>query len=182
MHHIFFTQLLWKHFLTPGMVVFDATMGNGNDTLFLANAVLTKDSGWVHAFDIQEEAIAKTALRLEPFKFKKRVTLHHASHEILPPLSPSLIVYNLGYLPHGDPSVTTRAQTTVESLKSALEVLLPQGMITITLYAGHPEGVEEKAFVLSFLATLKGFSIYHYASLQETHKPSVISLRRKSLV
>lgn len=47
--HDFLAEVIDKEAIT-----LDATMGNGNDTVFLA-----KSSKKVYAFDIQEEAIAK---------------------------------------------------------------------------------------------------------------------------
>ena len=43
-------------------IVVDATMGNGNDTAFLAG--LSKK---VYAFDVQEQALEKTRQRLSEF-------------------------------------------------------------------------------------------------------------------
>ena len=42
----------------PGDTVVDATMGNGHDTLFLAEQVGAE--GRVYAFDIQESALEST--------------------------------------------------------------------------------------------------------------------------
>ena len=49
--------LLSKH-IKVGDIVIDATCGNGYDTLFLANQV--GNTGIVHAYDIQEQAIINT--------------------------------------------------------------------------------------------------------------------------
>ncbi|TGU85864.1 methyltransferase domain-containing protein, partial [Mesorhizobium sp. M00.F.Ca.ET.186.01.1.1] len=63
----------------PGETVIDATMGNGNDTMFLAQ--LVQETGKVIAFDIQPQAIAKTKERLEREGLAERVELKLASHE-----------------------------------------------------------------------------------------------------
>jgi len=47
-----------EKYVKKGDIVIDATAGNGNDTLALAN--LVGETGKVYAFDIQEEAIEKT--------------------------------------------------------------------------------------------------------------------------
>ncbi|WP_278382561.1 class I SAM-dependent methyltransferase, partial [Clostridium tyrobutyricum] len=44
--------------INKGDIVVDATMGNGNDTLFLSE--LVGDSGKVYAFDIQQTALKNT--------------------------------------------------------------------------------------------------------------------------
>lgn len=52
-----FSHQLVKEILQPGDYAVDATMGNGNDTLFLAQLV---ETGKVYAFDIQEAAVIAT--------------------------------------------------------------------------------------------------------------------------
>ena len=47
----------------PGDMVIDATCGNGNDTLFLSDAV--GENGLVFAIDIQKQAIENTKKLLE---------------------------------------------------------------------------------------------------------------------
>ncbi len=182
MYHTHLAHLIWKDFLRPGMTVIDATAGNGNDSLFLARCVLTPNSGWVHAFDIQEEAISQTRKKLEenlPLPHQKRFTLHHQSHEVFPKdLSPSLIVYNLGYLPHGDPTKTTLTNTTLNSCKNALNILAPKGLLSITTYPGHPEGSKEKSALFDWLSTLTAYAIFHHAPLNRPNHPSFITLRK----
>ncbi len=182
MYHIHLAHLIWKDFLKPGMTVVDATAGNGNDTLFLARCVLTPNSGHVHAFDIQEEAINKTKERLEKNlepSLLKRIALHKASHEKFPDdLKPSLIVYNLGYLPRGDASKTTLTNTTIISCNHALEILTPGGLLSITTYPGHPEGNKEKSALFEWLASKTSFQIFHHAELNRPNHPSLITLRK----
>ncbi len=182
MYHTHLAHLIWKDFLRPGMTVIDATAGNGHDTLFLAKCVLTPNSGWVHAFDIQEKALQSTQKRLQenlPPAEQKRITLHHSSHEIFPEgVEPSLIVYNLGYLPGADPENTTLAPTTLISCKNALNILKTKGMLSITLYPGHPQGLEEKSTILAWLETLNHLPIFYHTPLSRPNQPSLITLRK----
>ena len=62
----------------PGDTVVDATMGNGHDTLFLAEQVGAE--GRVYAFDIQESALESTRQLLEEHGMSGRVTLQCRSH------------------------------------------------------------------------------------------------------
>ena len=182
MYHTNLAHLIWKDFLKPGMTVIDATAGNGFDAVFLASHALTERSGWLHAFDIQEEAILSTRRKLEETlspALQKRVTLHHASHEFFPPnLAPSLIVYNLGYLPHGDKEKTTMSQSTLNSCKMALEILAPKGLLSITTYPGHSEGVKEKNLLFSWLSSLSTYPVFHHTPLNRPNQPSFITLRK----
>ena len=74
----------WKEWIIPGDIVIDATCGNGNDTLFLANCALTSTSGTVYAIDIQSEAIANTRARIE----KKCTMIKSSSYTALTLLFP----------------------------------------------------------------------------------------------
>lgn len=57
----------------------DATMGKGNDTLFLCK--LAGESGRVLAFDVQEEALRRTGQLLEESGMRKRAELVLDGHE-----------------------------------------------------------------------------------------------------
>jgi hypothetical protein len=52
----------------------------------------------------------------------------------------NVVVYNLGYCPGGDHSITTKSETTIESLKSVAQKLRRGGLISVCCYRGHPEG------------------------------------------
>lgn len=190
MNHLAFAHLTWQNHLAslkkPNPVAFDATAGNGHDTLKLAKLLLTPSSGELHSFDIQKTALLNTQKLLSEnlsTPILDRITLHHRSHETFPKIlpSPDLVVYNLGYLPGGDKSLTTTLETTLKSLQSALETLpSASGLITITLYPGHPEGAVEKSGVLDYLSSLdpKSHQIFHYTPLKKYNSPSVIVLRK----
>ncbi len=182
MYHTHLAHLIWKDFLKPGMTVIDATAGNGNDTLFLAKCVLTPNSGWIHAFDIQAEALKTTQKRLIsnlPPPLQARITLHEASHETFPPnICPSLIVYNLGYLPGGDLNKTTLAASTLKSCQNALQILSPGGLLSITIYPGHTEGAVEKSLLFDWFSELPSLQIFHHAPLNRSNQPSFITLRK----
>ncbi|ATX81543.1 Putative rRNA methylase [Mariprofundus ferrinatatus] len=129
-------------------VAIDATAGNGFDTLFLAENV--GESGHVYAFDVQQQAIDSTKLRLAAAGLLKQVTLICAGHETMLERIPEadhgkvdIIVFNLGYLPRADKSVITRESTTITALNSALQLLSKNGYISILAYPGHAGGREE---------------------------------------
>ncbi len=129
----------------------DATAGNGLDTLFLAQ--LTKGKGGVHAMDLQKDALNATRALLEQHGLKKRVVTHLSCHSKMETVLPAnakgrirAITFNLGYLPKGDKSITTEAETTLKALSSAYEWLAGNGVLSVLCYRGHPGGkAEEKA-------------------------------------
>lgn len=47
--------------------------------------------------------------------------------------------YNLGWLPGGDKSITTKLEDTLESIEAAKRVVKHGGMISVMLYRGHAE-------------------------------------------
>jgi hypothetical protein len=175
--HIATVHALWKEHFKKGMAAIDATAGNGHDTLFLAS-LAKEHGGSVHALDIQKEALLATQKRLEAHNLQNFVTLHLGCHSSLP-VKASLIVYNLGYLPSGNKSLTTKVDTTISSLKSAIYNLESSGLITITCYPGHPEGAGEEAALLEDLKSLnsKEFCVCHHRWINKPMHPSVLIIR-----
>lgn len=65
--------------LDKGDTAVDATMGNGNDTVALAELVGV--SGKVYAFDIQKEAVENTRKNVDERNLSKQVKLINDGHE-----------------------------------------------------------------------------------------------------
>lgn len=157
-----FARRLVEDRLKPGDTAVDATAGNGVDTLFLAR--LTGPGGRVHAFDIQETALAKTRERLRkelPEGEYGHVELHLMSHdnmkEALPPEAAGTAgaaMFNLGYLPGADHSVITTPSSTIPALNASLELLRPGGILTVVVYPGHEGGQTEADAVERWAAAL----------------------------
>ena len=150
--------------LQAGDHVIDATMGNGHDTLFLAEKV--GSGGHVYAFDIQEEAVEATRRLLEEHGFSERVTLFRRSHAEMAEAVPgpvAAVVFNLGWLPGGNHVVTTRCESTEKAVLSALEMLQPGGIITLCVYPGHGEGNRERVMLTELLSGLSNrcFNVLH---------------------
>lgn len=148
----------------PGDTVVDATMGNGHDTLALCR--IAGPEGHVHAFDLQEEALAATKARLAEAGFFSGYTLHHKGHERMDEAAMGpvrAVVFNLGWLPGGDKSITTRWPTTEIALKKGLGLLMPGGIITLCAYPGHPAGDEELRALHGFFGSLspREYNVLH---------------------
>ena len=148
----------------PGDRVIDATMGNGHDTAFLCETV--GPSGHVYAFDIQPQAVASTEMLLRQADLLDRADLYCAGHQrmdeyVTEPVS--AVVFNLGWLPGGDHSVTTFWETTREAVSKALHLLQPGGVLVLCAYPGHPAGDRERQELPAFLAALsnKTFNVLH---------------------
>ena len=175
-----------KSVIKPGDIVVDATAGTGQDTLLLAEC--TGSSGCVYAFDIQEEALKIIQDKLIIKGIESCVTLIHQGHETMKEVLKSkgvmnntvkAIVFNLGYLPGGDHSVATSGTTTLMALEGALELLAPQGIITVCLYPGHSEGLRESEKVLNWCESLeKPFVAHHFQTLNRKLPPTLVIIQR----
>ncbi len=132
-------HLLLSKYITSEDIMVDATMGNGYDTVFLA-----EHSKFVYAFDIQDQALEETRKLIEKNDITN-VTLIKDSHEnILNYVSEFKgVVFNLGYLPNGDKNITTKKDITLKTIQTLLPVLKKDGFILIVVYTGHDQGIEE---------------------------------------
>ncbi len=167
--HLELAKWVWKNLLNPQDVVIDATCGNGKDTLYLAEL-----SCIVYSLDIQRQALQKAKILTKNFN----ITFLEMSHEdlsrlVLPNL-PKLIVYNLGYLPGGDKTITTKTSTTLASIESALQMT---EAISITCYPGHEEGKKETDAVLQFVSKLPAqWKVTHHHQLNREKAPCFIHM------
>ncbi len=150
---------LIRDILRPGDIAIDATVGNGHDTLFLAEQV--GPSGHVYGFDIQQAAIASTLEKLRQTPLPDRLTLIHVSHAEMSNKIPAhhhgkirVIMFNLGYLPGGDKSIITLADSTLSALTTAGRILAVNGIITLLAYPGHQGGDIETDQVKNWCAQL----------------------------
>ena len=165
----------WEKLIKPGDVVIDATLGNGYDTLFLAK--LLKGDGQLIGYDIQKNAIENTLALLKKNLQKEElecITLKHASHEFFEVPFAKLIVYNLGYLPGGDKTITTHAETTLNSIKDACRILQEGGAVSVMCYVGHEEGAEEYEKLFTYFSSLppEKFLVCHHQWINREKAPS----------
>jgi predicted methyltransferase len=133
--------------------VVDATLGNGNDTIFLHSLV---PHGRVVSFDIQEEAIRRFEGHILEMDIKniELICSGHENMDLYVSNRPSAIMFNLGYLPGGNENIITLPQTTVTAVKKGTKLLCPGGIITILSYSGHPGGMEEQENTLALIRGL----------------------------
>lgn len=186
--HLDLAHHYWKSLVKPGDIVIDATCGNGNDILVLANLALTNENeGLVFGIDSQAEAIESTRQHLIASideKIINHIILLHQCHSTFPDSlsseSVSLIVYNLGYLPKGNKTLTTMTPTTLQSLQQALRLIKSGGAISLTCYPGHDEGKREEDAVKEFAASLdpRQWSCCYHSWLNRRNAPSLLLLQK----
>jgi tRNA1(Val) A37 N6-methylase TrmN6 len=167
-----------KEHIYPDAVCLDCTAGNGHDTIFLA-----RHSKHVYGIDIQKQAIETTKARLATESLE--ATLILGSHDQLvsyfdSSMSFDIIVYNLGYLPHSNHEIMTTADTTVSSLRQALEFLSVKGLIVVTLYTGHDGGLIEAKAVEDFVKTLDKHDLtaQQISFLNRKQSPYIIAMQK----
>jgi len=160
----------------------DFTMGKGNDTLYIKKAC---PSGKIYAFDIQKEAIEITKKRLEHENcFDEKICLIHDSHANFKKYITEELdgaIFNLGYLPGGDKSVTTQTESTLACLKEALEILKTDGVIVVSVYPGHDEGTKEGEIIYEFAANLdrQKFDCLYHRLINIPEAPFIIAFQKK---
>ena len=184
-----FTEIAHDHVravLRPGDVAIDATIGNGHDTIFLAECV--GPEGNVFGFDVQPDALERTAQRLVARNLHN-VTLVNCSHaemrSSLPMSEPGklrAVMFNLGYLPGADKAITTDAESTIAAIRQSLELLGAGGIVTVLAYVGHSGGLAEADAVERLLGQLphEEFDVNEEAApFERTAPPRLFVVRRR---
>lgn len=173
-------QTLIENYLKEDDIAVDATCGNGNDTLYLANKCKK-----VYGFDIQDSAIKNTEKLLEEHNLNHKVTLIKDSHHLMEKYiqeKVGLIIFNLGYLPKGEKSITTTTETSIPAIKNSLNIIKTGGLVIITIYQGHEAGKKEKEELLNLASSLDK-SCYHamYFNLinQHSNPPEILAIVKK---
>ena len=155
---------LQKHFilthLGEGDIAVDFTMGNGHDTEFLSKTV--GEYGHVFAFDVQEQALASTSEHLRRSGCPDNCTLildshHNVKKYVDVPFKAGM--FNLGYLPGSDKTVTTMRSTTLPAIEAAISLMARDAILLIAVYPGHPEGEAEGKLICEYLSTLSRYKI-----------------------
>lgn len=176
--------------LRPGDIAVDATAGTGADTAFLCAAVGAK--GTVYAFDIQQEALDRAAERVArlpdaPPRLHLLLRSHADMLEAIPASvhgHVSAVMFNLGYLPGGDPDIITRPESTLPAMNAALSVLKPGGILTAVLYPGHAGGREEAERVELWAGTLPEAEyqvvVYRFAN-RSNNPPYVVAAEKRKV-
>jgi predicted methyltransferase len=183
-----FAGTLLEKAVNPGDMTVDGTIGNGYDTLKLAN--LVGENGHVFGFDIQETAILNSKARIQEYHLEDRVTLFQKGHEYIQEIIPveyhnkiTTAIFNLGYLPGGNKSIVTQPETTITAIEQLLDIMPPEGIIIIVIYHGHPGGDIERDLLLQYVKNIdqKKADVlqYHFIN-QANHPPFIIAIEKRA--
>lgn len=149
-NNINFTRRHIKLFASDQSVIIDATCGNGNDSLFLAQ---NYPNAQIVGFDIQPLAIENSQKRCSEYSNAQFILDSHANVDKYVKGDVSLAIFNLGYLPHADVTITTRADSTIAAIEKIIGLLNEAGAIIITLYRGATN-IAETEKVMEYLQTI----------------------------
>lgn len=180
------SHLLLAPHIEEGDTVVDATLGRGSDAAFLARAV--GPAGHLYGFDIQRDAVMATEKLLRSGKEPAQCRLHlfGVSHQWMDEYvleAPSVIMFNLGYLPGGRKDITTEPGSTLSAITKGLRLLKQGGLMSIVTYKGHPEGKEEHRQVACYLAKLpsKDFEVLSILQRNRDEHAPELHLIQKNL-
>jgi predicted methyltransferase len=184
-----FARILLAKAVNPGDIAIDATVGNGHDTILLAE--LVGETGHVYGFDIQQDAIQQTSRLLDEKSLQDRVTLFLKGHEQVKESLPgnehrnlTAAIFNLGYLPGGNKEIVTTPATTILAVEQILSLLKPEGILILVIYHGHPEGAVERDKLLQFVTTIdqmEAHVIQYQFINQQNNPPFIIAIEKRSL-
>ena len=168
--------------ITEGSIVLDLTSGNGHDSLYLAKKV--GEQGKLYAIDIQKKAIQATKELLSAENCLGQTRFILSCHTKFPDNIPrkvkgkaNAIMLNLGYLPKGDHQITTKPETTIETISYAYDWLDPEGVMTIIAYRGHSGGQRENLAVSKLISDQKWYCEVELGNEKDT-SPILYMIRK----
>jgi|SRR5690625_3554260 len=168
------THTLIKDYLNKNINAVDMTLGNGNDTLYLAKHV-----NHVYAFEIQKQGI-ENSIKLLNKNNISNYTIFNESHENVDKINNKyeVAIFNLGYLPGSDKTITTTYSTTINTLSKLIENESTK-IIAIVVYRGH-DNSKESDYLLDYINTLDTkFKISKHEHINLTNKaPYLILMER----
>ena len=91
-------------------------------------------------------------------------------------------IFNLGYLPSGDKTITTHYESTIKAINNSLEILDEKGVIVIVVYPGHESGKIEDIKLNEYVSLLpqKLYDVVSYRFINQINNPPyVIVIERK---
>lgn len=198
-------------YVKPGDIVIDGTMGNGHDTLALTKLVgpdgvviafdvqpmalehtraLLEENGVTVTTEGKAEdgyqpesgvrLILDSNANMRSYVSTGTVDAVGGTTEGKQP-EISAILFNLGYLPGGDKTVTTTREETLRAVSEAVDLVKPGGLVCAVLYSGHQQGAEEKEALLDWAKELspKQFHVAYISMWNQKKCPPEILLITK---
>lgn len=156
----------------------DFTMGNGHDTAYLCSLV---PNGKVYAFDIQKEALQNTTELLKEKCYCNAEVILDSHANIAKYVDHFKCgMFNLGYRPGGDKSVTTLTESTLKAVTDGIELMEKGGVLVISVYPGHTEGANEGRALYELLSTYDKvyYSVVQYRMINSPDSPFIFAVEK----
>lgn len=157
-------------------VAIDFTLGNGNDLLVMEQMEHVEV---LYGFDIQQLAINHSK---EKIMSEKEVHFICDGHEHFDKYVTNydLGIFNLGYFPSGDQSITTMCDTTLIAINKALKYLNKKGMLVLVCYVGHEEGKKEASLIDDLVCNLDAhyFQVVKIQMMSSTKAPYIYGISK----
>lgn len=175
-------QYLLTPYLKNCRIAVDATVGNGKDSLFLAEN--TPNDALIYSFDIQSSAISKSQELINSRGLLSKVRLVEDSHDkinIYIKQEVDIVMFNLGYLPGENHNITTQPNSTIIALEKALKLLRVGGIITVISYPGHDTGLCEYLRIKELLSSISPsiYAVNSWVAVNQANKPPVLFVIEK---
>lgn len=165
-----------KKALHSQAVCMDGTVGNGKDSQFLLDAGVKK----VYGFEIQKEVLENTKNKISDSRFVAILAGHekldaYVSEDV------DAMIFNFGFCPFGDKTITTLPETSLQAVQKGLKRLKIKGRMALVMYP-HQYGEIEQNEIETFLKTLPAhaFQIEKIKSLNVENMPYLICIERRS--
>lgn len=160
--------------LHQGAICIDATLGHGKDAAFFLSHKVKK----VYGFEIQETVLAKTIEVLAKSNFYGILAGHEMMKKyISEPID--AIIFNFGYCPGEDQTITTLPPTSLAAVKQALQLLKIKGRMVLVMYP-HEQGQNEAKLIEGYLQQLDHHLFYIEKSYQlnQHNSPYLLKIER----
>ena len=144
-----------KKYVKEGDILLMRTAGRGHDTaIFLQK--LSEKGGSVTLLTYSRKPLDSTAKFCKSQGLKATLILdsHANMAKYAAENSVDCIIFNLGYLPHGNHKINTCFESTKTAVEEGMKLLKKGGIMCVTIYYGGDSGYAEKESLLPWLSTV----------------------------
>lgn len=172
---------LSHEFLLPvlhqGAICVDGTLGHGKDARFFLEQQVLK----VYGFEIQEDVFKETTQAIQNKRFCPWLLGHEKIDEVIKGKI-DCAIFNFGYCPGGDESITTHSETSLIAIQKTLKLLKKKGRLALVLYP-HEEGKKEASCIEEFVSSLdfNQYSVMKMKLMNQKQSPYLIGIEKKLL-
>lgn len=167
-------RFLMSNYIDDVDVAIDLTAGNGYDCKTILEELKPQK---LYAFDIQSQAKTSTlkllgdhGFNLDNFEFivDSHENIDSYIHDKI-----DFAIYNLGYLPKSDHTITTDYKRVIKSIEALFPLLNHKGIILMTFYPGHKQGLEESEHIPNFLKKLNQnqYTVLKFEFINQKNNP-----------